>query len=67
MNKSKDFVNSLSEHDKEIYHKACRLHFTEWAETFELGRQAESAELYETIRNIREELYHREEAFAGCL
>jgi hypothetical protein len=64
---SDKLYNSLSDSDKKILHKACQLDYTDWSDCFALMKEAESPDLIEAIRNIMEELYHKEESYADCL
>lgn len=57
--------NNMSDKDKELVNKAYATN--DWGEADNLMNEAESAEAKNTIRCIRNYLYHKEEYFGGVL
>lgn len=57
----------MTEKDKQLIAQARRLNYTEWYEARQLAEQADTEEARRCIIGIEQELYHKEEYYAGVL
>lgn len=57
----------MTEKDKQLIAQARRLNYTEWYEARKLADQAYTEEARRCIIGIEQELYHKEEYYAGVL
>lgn len=57
----------MTEKDKQLIAQARCLNYTEWYEARKLAEQADTEEARRCIIGIEQELYHKEEYYAGVL
>ena len=57
----------MTEKDKQLIAQARRLNYTEWYEARILAEQADTEEARRCIIGIEQELFHKEEYYAGVL
>lgn len=57
----------MTEKDKQLIAQARCLNYTEWYEARKLAEQADTEEARRCIIGIEQELYHKEEYYAGML
>lgn len=57
----------MTEKDKQLIAQARRLNYIEWYEARKLAEQADTEEARRCIIGIEQELYHKEEYYAGVL
>jgi len=57
----------MTENDRNLIEKAMKFGSTEWHKADLLADQAETPEAWETLQDIANRLYRKEEAFAGVL
>ena len=60
-------TSELTTNDRKLIETALNLPCIEWDKVDNLIKRADTNECRERLRNIRSELYHREEAMCGCI